>query len=119
MGLGALHGKVCVPVLVMHLPHAAHAAVDGIGLHGIGIQDAAALYDFLIGKRLVRRRIIYSFIYGCTVILIYCCVVILQNGFVSIIDGGVAIEYGIVLVYRCVAVKYGFIVGCHGIASYP
>ena len=50
--LRALHCQVYIPAFMMHSPHAAHAAVDGIIKDFIGIEDRIILFDLLVGDRL-------------------------------------------------------------------
>ena len=48
-GLGPLHGQVVIPAQVMHPPHAAHAAVDGVVLHAVGLQNIIVPVYLLVG----------------------------------------------------------------------
>ena len=58
--LRAFHSQVCIPVLMVPLPHAAHPSVDSIGSNRIGFKNHISLPDFLIadGFRLLISRIL-------------------------------------------------------------
>ena len=47
--LGALHSQICVPAVVVHFPHAAHPAGEGIGDHDVGVQKGGVLPDHFGG----------------------------------------------------------------------
>ena len=100
---GALHGEVHVPVLVMDTPNRAHAALKGVGLHAIGVQQHAAAPDLTDGRGRLRRFVGRAALINGAVGF--------GHGFAAVVDRTVRFGYGLA------AVVDGLVVG-HVIASF-
>ena len=49
--LRPLHSQIGIPVLMMYFPYAAHAAVNSIRDHPVGLEQSIAHHDLFIGDR--------------------------------------------------------------------
>ena len=53
--LGALHSQIRVPAVVVHFPHASHAACESIGDHDVSVQNRGVPADHFGGDGICRH----------------------------------------------------------------